>query len=230
MVDAFYVGAYWGPRSESVGGCAQQLALCLSRLGEAHPALATWFRQGMSRAEASSGGPVGTSAEALESMLKAGRNRRDTDGQVISELGFSLSLWNNNPAEASFSVTCCIAPAVDFMKNCFVLSLPKPVGVAAELYDPEIVRSVFCSVVDIWDPQWATFTNPSMREAQYKDHGHPIGGWMTYVSGVRKAKVDEVTGLSAEEFSNGTLLVAGANPLQMSDSHLSSVVDFLSRL
>ncbi len=69
-----------------------------------------------------------------------------------------------------------------------------------------------------------------MREAQYKDHGHPIGGWMTYVSGVRKAKADEVTGLSAEEFSNGTLLVAGANPLQMSDSHLSSVVDFLSRL
>ncbi|MGQ5652492.1 Imm52 family immunity protein [Streptomyces sp. EKR5.2] len=229
MTDMFYVGAYWGPRAESAKECSQRLALCLSQLGEAHPALATWFRKDKSKS-AASGNPVTTSADALETMLVGGRNRMDIDGQVISELGFRVSLWNKNPVAVSFSTTCGASPATSSVKNYFTLELPEPVGAAAELYDSGIAKSVFCSVVEAWDPQWATFASYSMRAAQEGNPGCPVGGWMTYVSGARKSTAAEVPELSVEEFLGGTLLVAGPNPLQVSDSHLSGVVEFLSRI
>lgn len=228
MADMFYVGAYWGPRVESANECAGRLTLCLSQLGVAHPALATWFRKGKSKSVAS-GTPVATSVNALEAMLVGGRNRTDVDGQVISELGFSVSLWNKNPVPVSFSTTCGASPATSSVKNYFTLELPEPVGPATELYDSVVAKSIFCSVVEVWNPQWATFANYSMRAAQEGNPGRPVGGWMTYVSEVRKPAVAEVPGLSVEEFSGGTLLTAGPSPLQVSDSHLSSVVGFLSQ-
>ncbi|MFQ6200304.1 Imm52 family immunity protein [Streptomyces sp. NPDC000405] len=163
-------------------------------------------------------------------MLTGGRNRVDTDGRVISELGFRVSLWNKNPVAVSFSTTCGASPATSSVKNYFAMELPEPVGAAAELYDSGIAKSVFCSVVEAWDPQWATFASYSMRAAQERNPGGPIAGWMTYVSGARKSVAAEFPGLSVEDFSGGTLLVAGPNPLHVSDSHLSSVVEFLSRV
>ncbi|WP_408640304.1 Imm52 family immunity protein [Saccharomonospora cyanea] len=138
----FYVGAYWGPRVESANECARRLALCLSQLGVVHPALATWFRKGRSKS-AASGNPVATSVDVLEAMLVGGRDRTDVDGRVISELGFSVSLWNKNPVPVSFSTTCGASPATSSVKNYFTLELPEPVGAAAELYDPGVARSFF---------------------------------------------------------------------------------------
>ncbi|MEH0825755.1 MULTISPECIES: Imm52 family immunity protein [unclassified Micromonospora] len=227
MADMFYVGAYWGPRAESATDCARRLARCLSHLGAAHPTLAAWFRKGKSRS-AASGTPVATSDDALEAMLLGGRNRTDVGDHVITELGFRVSLWNKSAVPVSFSTTCGAYPATTSINNYFLLELPEPSEAAAELYDPEIARFVFCSVVEAWDPEWATFASHSMRAAQGGGPGRPVGGWMTYVSGDQEAAKGRALGLPAEEFSSGILLTAGPDPRQVSDSQLSNIVEFLS--
>ncbi|MGW1199544.1 Imm52 family immunity protein [Streptomyces sp. NPDC002536] len=222
MADLFYVGAYWGPRTESAGECAERLADCLSRLGAVHPVLATWFRKGRNKS-AASGNSVEIGSDALEKLLAGGRNRTDVGGHVISDLGFRAALWNKNSVPVAFSTTCGASPATSSVMNHFALELPEPSGLAAELYDPEIAGAVFRSVVGAWDPDWATFASYSMRAAQAAAPGSPVGGWMTYLSGAQELLAVEDREVRIEGFSRGTLLVAGADPLSVSDSQLSAV-------
>jgi hypothetical protein len=49
MAEAFYVGAYRGPRGEPVEDCARRLSIFLSALAEVDPLLASWFKTGGSR-------------------------------------------------------------------------------------------------------------------------------------------------------------------------------------
>jgi hypothetical protein len=223
----FYVGAYWGPRAESAGECADRLASCLSQLGAVHATLATWFRKGKSKS-AASGNPVATNSDALEALLVGGRSRTDFGGQVINELGFRTALWNRNPVPVSFSTTCGASPATSSVSNYFTLELPEASEASAELYDPEISRAIFYAIVEAWNPQWATFASYSMRAAQGGIQGHPVGGWMTYISGEPRSSAAEISELSVQEFSNGTLVVAGADPLHVSDSQVAAIVRFLS--
>jgi hypothetical protein len=88
----FYLGAYWGSRRESSLRCGQRLAACAARLGEIDEALGSWFRRAVSKAAAKT--PVDLDAESLGRLLAQGVNRRDGDGEVIEELGFSAGLWN----------------------------------------------------------------------------------------------------------------------------------------
>ncbi|MGV9210899.1 Imm52 family immunity protein [Micromonospora sp. RB23] len=227
MADLFYVGAYWGPRTESAAECADRLASCLGQIGAVHPALATWFRKGKSKS-AASGKPVATNGEALKELLIGGRNRTDVGGDVIDELGFNVALWNKNAVPISFSTTCGASPAMTSIMNYFTLELPAPSDASAELYDPAVARAVFWAVVESWNPRWATFASYSMRATQAGTPGRPVGGWMTYISGVASTSAVENSEVSVERFSNGAVLTAGADPLHVSDAQLAAVTDFIS--
>ncbi|WP_206779109.1 Imm52 family immunity protein, partial [Frankia sp. CpI1-P] len=208
---------------------AVRLAGCLGQLGAAHPALATWFRKGRTKA-AASGNPVSTSVDSLESMLKAGRNRTDFGGHVIPELGFRVSLWNKSPEPASFSAHCGANPETNSIKNSFLLKLPEPSESTAGLYDPHTARGLFRAVVEAWRPEWATFTSHSMREAHENPPGQLVGGWLTYLSGTPGTLATRDSRLSFERFAGGDLIITGTSPLHVSEAQLSAVNTLLAAL
>ncbi|MGK5533677.1 Imm52 family immunity protein [Streptomyces sp. URMC 129] len=227
MTDTFYLGAYWGPRAESAGECAARLGDCLQRLGTTHPALATWFRKGKSKAAASNEA-ITVNNEALEALLLAGRSRTDIGGDTIDELGFRASLWNRDPLAVSLSTTCGAHPATNSVMNYFTLTLPEPLEAATELYEPDVARAVFRAVVEAWSPTWATYASYAMRERQRTAPGQPVGGWLTYLDGKLGSSTQNRPEVSVEPFASGVLVTAGTDPLNVSDAQLASVVNFLS--
>jgi hypothetical protein len=205
LSESTYAGGYWGPRAESVEECAARLTRFLDELEAAHPLLAMRYELGHSPR---SGAPSTLDATAL---LRGGRNRRDTDGTVIEELGYSVGLWNgDDSAGAGLSVGCGTTSA--WIVNAVVLSLPvddddgRPVPLPTE-----VNRRAFTSLVQCWAPDWATWTSDAARDAQPDDADAIVLGWLTYLSTaagtVSSRKLP--TGVTAEPFAAGTLLTIG---------------------
>ena len=112
LVDGrFILGAYWGPREESLETCARRLVDCLQGLAEISPVFDGWYRKGASKAAASRE-PVGRDLKQLEDLLDSGRHRTDFGGDVMAELGLNAELWNRQTDRtAAWSVTCGAFPA-----------------------------------------------------------------------------------------------------------------------
>lgn len=101
----FYVGAYWGSRREGLEECASRLQIGLAALAQVSPLLARWKPKGRTRMGPVSGDEV--VASQLVDVLGRGVNRRDADGSVIEELGWSWSAWNGlSRSPAAVSVQC----------------------------------------------------------------------------------------------------------------------------
>ncbi len=124
------------------------------RLEAVSPLLGTWYLRGGSRAAALRE-PVSRDAGTLERLLERGRNRRDFGGEVIEELGYSISMWNGKEEQAaSLSVTCG-----GFSGRVGNVALVKAslagdgrVGLDPEGFAVEGLRSL----VEVWQPDWVT--------------------------------------------------------------------------
>ncbi|MGI5175326.1 Imm52 family immunity protein [Dactylosporangium sp. CA-152071] len=225
MADSFYLGAYWGPRAESVGSCAERLADCIGRLGAAHPVLSAWHRKGRS-VSAASAQPIDTGRDALEVLLSEGRDRTDIGGEVIEELGFHAALWNRGAA-VSLRTLCGAVPAAPFVSNSCVLGPFSPSDTAAVLFEPAVARGILMALVEAWDPQWAAFTSNAMRESQHPSPGRPVAGWLTYVAGDKDLH-SPPPGVIVEKVAEGTLITAASDPRQVSGPQIAAVAHCLA--
>lgn len=219
MAEAFYLGAYWGPRGEPVDQCAARLSRLLVSLGEVDPRLASWFKTGGSR-KAALKRPVDSSVGTLQELLMVGRPRRDDDARsVMSELGFQVGLWNGQDVEVGLSVRCGSPAAIPGMtSNTLVMQLPPAEGDALALYRREIALAVLRSVVTAWEPSWCTWTSDSLRSAQDVQPGEVVAGWATYVADSDGMLTDELsTRATAEQLGTGLLLLAEGDADSASD-------------
>lgn len=175
------LGAYWGPRPASLEACAEKVARTLDRLGEASVILRTWYRQGRTKSEALAA-RVEPDASHLRTLLEQGRNVTDVGDRVIKELGYSLSAWNGRDEPyATFSTQC--GGWSHWVSNSFVVDLPSPSGIGTELYEPRVARTLIHTLIEVWEPDWATFASRSMRVGeQERQRGGPRVGWLTYLS------------------------------------------------
>lgn len=181
LVEPCIAGAYWGPRPTSLDVCAKKLAETLQGLGQRHEVLRTWFRRADTKAEALKT-RVPMDVDGLRELLARGRNYTDVGHQVIQELGFSASAWNGDDATpATFSVAC--GGSSPWVPNKLVVDLPPPAGIGAELYQLSVARSLMTMLIEMWNPDWATFASRSMHVGeQERQRGGPRVGWLTYLS------------------------------------------------
>jgi hypothetical protein len=203
--DSFYIGAYWPTRPEPLEMCTSRAERFISELADVDALLAPWFLKGARRSPASAA--LVTDRESLSLALASGSNRRDADGSVIDELGFSLSVWNGDEADpVSLSIRCGIsAPG---MSNSVVVNLPPPSERSAKLYDRATASAVLMILVEAWDPDWATMTSNSLREAQGAGAGRPVLGWLTYLSANRGRPPALSAPFSVEPVEKGAIVVA----------------------
>ncbi|MEU9185855.1 Imm52 family immunity protein [Streptomyces sp. NPDC048484] len=170
--DDFYLGAYWGDRAESAAGCARRLASFLDRLAALHPGLEEWYGpfEGDDE-EIPEVRRIPSGVDALEAYIE--ENRPWSPDAADETLGFDVSLWTENHA-VPLGVHCGIHADTPTLLNCVVLDFPEPSESWAGSYDPKTVRAVLMSVVEVWEPDWATFINASMREAQGGSSGEAL--------------------------------------------------------
>ncbi len=222
-MDPFYLGVYWGSRRESSLHCGERLAACLATLGEIDEALGSWFRRAATKAAART--PVDLNAGSLGRLLaRSGVNRRDVDGEIIEELGFSFGLWNRARPVVGMSGTVGAYPSFPGVLNSVVLDFPHPEAESLRLYEPRVAEAIFDGVIAAWEPDWATWTSPALRDAQRVVPREPVVGWMSYLTipgGV------DLPGVTSRSVLGGTVLRIGQD---VSSAQEAVVLDVRRRL
>jgi immunity protein 52 of polymorphic toxin system len=209
MADAFYLGAYWGARQESLDACAARLAALAKSLAEIHQDLSTWYRKGES-AESATASVDLTGPDAV-AMLSGGQLRKDIGGEVMAQLGFRTAVWNGRTQPVELSVTCGAYPANRPTANHVLVKFP-PSDSAGGLYDPGIAIGVLKAVVDAFAPDWATFTSHALRNAQGAKPGELTVGWLTYVT--RPVP-------NSEQYKAGSILSLGPDAASVTGEQVS---------
>jgi hypothetical protein len=231
MAEAFYVGAYWGPRGEPVEDCARRLSIFLSALAEVDPLLASWFKTGGSRKVALQR-QIDPTADSLRELLLSGQARRDDASRsVMAELGYSADMWNGQSVQVGLRVRCGSPVAVPGVaSNTLALQLPVAEGDALALYRRQVALAVTRSVVMSWAPSWCTWTSHRLRKAQEPQPGEVVVGWATYVANQDGVLVDQLpSGVAAESLDGGLLLVADGDADSASEATVSTVRTALGR-
>lgn len=144
-----FVGVYWSERRESREAVAVRVARFLALVAQCEAIFARWFLK--ARTKSAGGIPVIPDANEVATKLKV--NRRDVGGDVISELGFSLGLWNGRTASLSATVGAC-SPHV---RNSVVLAFDERAQI-----DKQVLRKVLCAAIEAFEPDHGVVTSSKL--------------------------------------------------------------------
>jgi hypothetical protein len=173
-----YIGAYWGPREQDLDECADRLELVLADLSRLDGLFAEWYLKGKSRADASQR-RVSHDRSDLLALLNAGRQRKDFGGEVMPSLGYHAAMWNRKDASVSLSVACGAQSPVT--PNSFIIRLSHE-AVDALSDSSQVVVEAMKSVINAWDPDWATLVSHELSDQQDGlEQAGLLAGWITYV-------------------------------------------------
>jgi hypothetical protein len=211
MDESIYAGAYWTARGESLAACADRVWLLLTRIKEINPLFELWYPKKKSTQE-----PTNSSIktrEEVQTMLSEKRNRRDDNGEIIEQLGFSFSAWNGEHDESKgLEISTHLGGTSAWVKNNLVVRLPRGQYRLTE----EQTQTLLKVIIDVSVPDYATISSHQCRDKlQVKKEF--IFGWMGYVK--VKVKASSSSRVEVHTFGNGTLLTAKVAQFSSADEH-----------
>ena len=208
-----FIGAYWGPRQESVGQCADRLMVCFELLRDCDEVLSRWFEKGKSPREAL-GQPVDLlSHEKTLQLLESGRRKRELDRTTIEDLGYRVSLWNGQAStkSANVSICCGIHAENPHLLNSVVFDLPEDL---TGLPDRDQCMKILRIFVDTWEPDWAGVISRASRNARPCNPALPFVDWMFYINRVGFDRGKLPAAATAFEIERkGTVVVVQDRPI-----------------
>ncbi len=175
-LEAYFAGAYWGPRKESPEECARRTAALLELLAPCDPFLAHWYQPVRSRKH-----PLTPPEPILTELFRQGVNCEE-GGPVFEHLGFSVWFGNGGGSydRASLRIFCGgYAPG---HSNSCVLSLPTPGRSpnADRMLTVSVLTSVVRAMVLAWEPDSAVVMSNAHLSMSAKEDTWI--GWVTYLS------------------------------------------------
>lgn len=212
-MDSFYVGAYWGPRPESVEECGDRLQLFMHSLAVIDPLLSSWYEKGRNR-QAALESKIEPRTEYLWDLLLDGRNRADFGGAVIQDLGFRVALWNGQEAAVGLSVHCgAWSPSAASSNNVIIRPPGFDESSGKDLYEAENVLATLKAAVIAWTPSRAAWTSRHLKREQGAQMGEVVVGWATYLSAERVARSGKMPDdVQAEACGDGLIITIGDDP------------------
>lgn len=180
----------------------QQLAVC-------DDVFSHWFHRGRSRKNALEREIYFQDKEEIIALLENGRNRRDTSGKAIEELGVRIGLWNGigEGKSVGVSITCGMYSETQGVgSNCINMDFPEDIG---ELQNPEKACRVLSIVASCWKPNWAgIFSNAAMDSHNWGQE--PLVDWMVYIPGTVQEVPSPSTIVSLED--EGSIVIVQPKP------------------
>jgi hypothetical protein len=217
MSQDVYVGAYWGPRQESIDGCADRLGRFFQDIARCDSVFKHWYDQGRSRKDALKRPIDVHSRDVVFQLLEKGRHRRALDRSLVEDMGFMIGLWNGQPDEKSLSlnVSCGMFADSSNLSNAVVLDLPEDLE---KLADTNRLATLLEIMARVWDPEWAGVISRASREARGWKGGSPFVDWMLYLNRTGMDQTKLPPGASAKVIDNrGTILVVQEQPIDSSN-------------
>ena len=140
-----FVGVYWSVRADEISHCTTKAMEHFRLLADTDEGLKRWFHLGRRKPKASDEVDV-TSAEAVGRLWRV--NRRDSDRSVITELGWTLSLWNGeiNGLSAGASLHC--GSTFKRVSNSAYLDIS---GESIRSIDDDTAIELLKELVELWD-------------------------------------------------------------------------------
>jgi hypothetical protein len=176
----YSLAAYWGPREESLDSCADRLQRLLRGLSRADIRVRRWRPIARGRARAAQPAPDLTDTRVLRELLEEGRNRRDDNGEVIPELGFTCCLRSGRRIEDSLGLSFQCSSTVPRVPNAVVIGFPPELGRFAS---PTVIGEIISAVVEASDPEWAEVLTIRSRESPPGEYVPPERiDWIIYLS------------------------------------------------
>lgn len=228
MSGDLYVGAYWGPRQEDAGQCADRLTACFQGLHDCDKVFAKWFERGKSRREALKKPVDVRSKDIVRRLLEAGRHRRDLDRIVMDDLGFTVGLWNggSDSRSVSISICCGLYSENPHLRNSVVIDLPEDLG---SLADKDRCVQILKCVAKTWEPDWAGVISRTSRNARPFNPGLPFVDWMIYVNQIGIVPlVLPATATTMELAGKGTIVIVQNHPIDPANAADLSNVNAVS--
>jgi hypothetical protein len=105
--EAYYAGAYWGPRKESAEECAWRAADFFNLLAPADSFLAQWYKPARRRKDARKYPLMPPDLLSLTELFRRGVNR-EKGGPIFEDLGFTFWFDNGGPTRdcAALRIKC----------------------------------------------------------------------------------------------------------------------------
>ncbi len=219
------ISAFWGPRAQSVDESAEIVSVFLSSLAAVDFSLDNWRERASTKTEATKK-PLINDPARLSDLLSSGRNRRDDNGNVIAELGYSIGLWNGDVVSDA-SVNIHIGATSQWVQNSVSITLPDP-AVRPDLYKYDSARTVLTLIINAFHPDRAVWTNSVLTKQQTEpdsltdDGGYILGqlvghpaGWGTFLADESSVMFDQdllPESAKVERVNSGLLVIVGDEP------------------
>ena len=203
MRKGYFLGAYWGPRKESLDQCGGRLASFISRLASRSRLFAAWYETGWSRKDALRRKVDTADHNVILGLLEKGLTRRD-DGQVFEDAGSTVVLWNGLDGEQSVGIDVHCGDGSPWIGNRVNIDLPEVLG---RLSEASAMVAVVRDVVECWDPRTAWVSSElAMHERGFYGRGRegpsltdsPFVDWILYLQGLDASMVDSCEGVRTE--------------------------------
>jgi hypothetical protein len=225
-----YIGAYWGPRAQSVDECAELVAEVIGKMADVDPLLSNWRSGANSKSAAVNQAIVTRDRMDIVERLLGGRNRTDTDHEVIEDLGYSVGWWNgSDDKKTAIDLRIHIGAKSTSVLNSVVLRLPAPAA-APNLYTRGNADKLVRTIIATFDPEHAVWTNHSLTKRQSEPDrptddggfilgelvGHPAG-WATYLADceTNHLKAERLpSSARIERVARGTLVTLAGDPAE----------------
>jgi hypothetical protein len=161
-----FVGAYWRARKESQEAAAERIVQFLSSIAGRYDFLATWFMKARSR-DLALATPISLDTATVADRLQV--SRRDVGGEVISEIGCGIELWNGS----GVSFSAYVGSTSPYVGNSVVLSFTEmPEG----LLESDWTRLLELMIL-AFDPENAVVTSDAILERTGADEPWDAGLW-----------------------------------------------------
>jgi hypothetical protein len=179
-----FLGAYWGPRAESVERCAVRFHEFLTGLQKCDESFSRWYERKSSQNKSLQSPIIVPDLEGLANVLMRGQNRANVARTVAEDLGFQVGLWNGETSSkySSCSLQCGLywksKSPESSLGNCVVLDLPAELS---DLSNHQIMSQALAATIKAWEPDWAGVVSEASMQTRKFDVREPFVDWIVYV-------------------------------------------------
>jgi len=180
MIETYQLGAYWGPRQEDAGACAQRTAHMVRLLEPVDPLFARWFKCVKSSKE-SLQRPLDAELDGLRKYIQS-RIMRDSVRVPMPDLGFRLHLWNGGSGGDDVWLKIGCGGYSEQVFNTCVLRTPDEGPIGERVLTITFQVAVLRAIATAWDPDWGEALSTAHRDLVKDKSSDVLVGWVTYLS------------------------------------------------
>jgi len=192
-MDSFYIGAYWGSRTDSLVEVTVKTQTILQKLSKIDAHFLNWYKPSTSREKALRH-PINYNSDGydINQIILNCVKKNELNSYGIAKYGFVFNFWSGHKegetANISFSVGMSFS--TQHLSNCCLINLPDLGDAHGRLLKLNIVLQIMDVMIEEWDPEYCVLTSKKLRDEL--NVGNQLG-WVTYRKNIEQP-VDKIFG------------------------------------